>query len=355
MGRSDEIREGFREQARWCERLGSPFTGRLCTALADVLDEGSAIGARVLGWAGDPMRDALALRLCGALHALVRGGDAPELTPLYPPEPLPDAAAFEKLLPLSLVEHAAALDPWLDSPPQTNEVGRSAPLVSGLLVLTERFRWPLRLFELGASAGLNLQLDRYGYELGGVPAGDRASPVQLKPDWKGPPPPTTQPSIAGRGGVDLNPVDPVEARGRLLAYVWPDQPERLAQLAAALDIAGAAGSPPVDQADAADWLEERLKAEPEPGVCRIVQHTVAFQYFPAGVQERIKMRLREAGEQASADAPLAWLRLEKRAADEHFSLRLRTWPGDGQLLAWSHPHGTWMEWLSPLPKGEGQG
>jgi len=349
MARSDEIREGFREQARWCERLGSPFTARLCAALAEVLDEGSAIGARVLGWAGDPMRDALALRLCGALHALVRDGDAPEFTRLYPPRPLPDAAEFAKLLPLSLVEHAAALDPWLDSPPQTNEVGRSAPLMSGLLVLAERFGLPLHLFELGASAGLNLQLDRYGYDLGGVTAGDLASPVQLKPDWKGQPPPRARPRIAGRSGVDVNPVDPVEARGRLLAYVWPDQPERLAQLEAALDIAGAAGAPPVDKADAADWLEQRLKIEPEPGVCRVVQHTVAFQYFPADVQERIKTRLRNAGEQASADAPLAWLRLEKRAADEHFSLRLRTWPGDGLLLAWSHPHGSWMEWVAQPP------
>lgn len=344
MASPDQVREAFREQARWCERLGSPFTARLCTVLADTLDPASAIGARVLGWTGNPMSDALALRLCGGLHALVRDGDAPVLAPLYPPAPLPDEAMLARLLPMALVEHASALDPWLDSPPQTNEVGRSGPLMSGLLVLAARFGLPLRLFELGASAGLNLQLDRYGYELGGVTAGASESPVRIRPDWKGAPPPAAEVRIAGRAGVDLNPLDPIEEGERLLAYVWPDQARRLAQLKGALDIA-TAQPPQVDQGDAADWLEAKLPIAPQPGVCRVALHTVAFQYFPAAVQERIKARLRAAGAEASADAPLAWLRLEKLAADEQFSLRLRTWPGDGKLLAWSHPHGTWMEWI----------
>ena len=344
MATAAQVREAFREQARWCERLGSPFTARLCRVLAEVLDEKSAVGARAIGRPEDPMAGALALRLCGGLHALVRDGDAPELASLYPPAPLADERDFARLVPLVLVEHAAALAPWLDSPPQTNEVGRSGPLMSGLLMLAARFGLPLRLFELGASAGLNLQLDRYGYELGGIAAGAADSPVRIRPEWKGAPPPTAEVRIAGRAGVDLNPLDPIEERERLLAYVWPDQPRRLAQLKGALDIA-AAQPPRIEQGDAADWLETKLSVEPEKRVCRVVFHTVAFQYFPAAVQERIKARLREAGAQATTDAPLAWLRLEKLAADEHFSLRLRTWPGDGELLAWSHPHGTWMEWL----------
>ena len=344
MASPEEVREGFREQARWCEQLGSPFTALLCRALAETLDPGTAIGARVLGWPGEPMRDALALRLCGGLHALVRVGDAPNLAELYPPAPSPDAEVLARTLALVLIERAAELDLWLDSPPQTNEVGRSGPLMSGLLVLADRFRLPLRLYELGASAGLNLQLDRYRYDLGGVAAGDPGSAVVLRPDWTGAPPPATPVEIAGRAGVDISPVDPIGERERLLAYVWPDQPQRLAQLEAALDLAAVA-PPPVDRGDAADWLEARLGVDLDPGVCRVVLHTVAFQYFPAGAQSRIKTRLAEAGALTEAAAPLAWLRLEKMAADEHFSLRLRTWPGEGRLLAWSHPHGTWVKWL----------
>jgi hypothetical protein len=72
---------------------------------------------------------------------------------------------------------------------------------------------------------------------------------------------------------------------------------------------------------------------------------VAFQYFRPEVQQRISARLEEAGRKASVDAPVAWLRLEKLREDEHFSLRLRTWPGEDELLAWSHPHGSWIEGL----------
>jgi hypothetical protein len=344
MERAETVREGFREQARWGERLGSPFTARLCAVLAETLDPDTALGARLLAWPGDPMTDALALRLCGGLHALVRAGRVPELASLYPPAALPSEEALRAAVTKALVERAAELGPWLDSAPQTNEVGRSAVLMSGLLVAADRFRLPLRLFELGASAGLNLQLDRYGYDLGGDAAGDAESPLQMKPEWKGAPPPAAPVWIAGRAGVDLNPVDPVAERERLLAYVWPDQPRRLAQLDAALDIAAEDG-PSIEAGDAADWLEHRLSVYPEPGVCRVVLHSVAFQYFPAEAQQRIKTWLDEAGAKASEDAPLAWLRLEKLAEDEHFSLRLRTWPGEGRLLAWSHPHGAWVEWV----------
>ncbi len=346
---AETVREGFREQARWCERLGSPFTARLCAVLAETLDPANQIGARVLAWPGDPMGDALALRLCGGLLALVRARQAARLGAIYPPAPPPSDEALRAAVAQTLAEQAAQLDPWLDGAPQTNEVGRSAALMSGLLVLADRFALPLRLFELGASAGLNLQLDLYGYDLGGTPAGAAGSGLQLEPEWKGPPPPEAEVRIAGRSGVDLSPVDPLAARERLLAYVWPDQPRRLAQLEAALDIA-AENPPRLDRGDAADWLEARLGVEPEPGVCRVVLHSVAFQYFPAEAQQRIKKRLAKAGARASERAPLAWLRLEKLAQDAHFSLRLRIWPGEGRLLAWSHPHGSWIEWL-----GEGLG
>src|SRR5829696_5861229 len=180
MERAGTVREGFREQARWCDRLGSPFTSRLCALLADTLDPETTIGARVLAWPGEPMRDALALRLCGGLHALVRAGQVPRLASLYPPAPPPGEDELRAAVAHTLVEQAAELDPWLDGAPQTNEVGRSAALMSGLLVLAERFRRPLRLFELGASAGLNLQLDRYDYDLGATRTGHMGSGVQLE-------------------------------------------------------------------------------------------------------------------------------------------------------------------------------
>jgi len=347
MEREKEVRASFAEQAYWCARLGSPFTARLCEALATRLDAGTAVGARALGWPGDPSPggDALALRLAGGLHALVRSGAAPELAPLYPPAPLPEAGPLGDALAAVLARDA--LLPWLERAPQTNEVGRSAVLMAGLMAVASRFPRPIALHELGASAGLNLQLDRYGYDLGGRAAGEPDAAVRLRPDWLGPPPPAAEVRIAGRRGVDLNPLDPGRDRDRLLAYVWPDQAQRLALAEAALDIA-AADPPPVDTGDAADWLEKRLA--PATGETRAVIHSVAFQYFPTAVQARVARHIERAGEEATAAAPLVWLRFEKLARDKQYSLRLRTWPDGGDaLLAWAHPHASRIRWL----QGEG--
>ena len=344
MTRADEIRAAFADQAMWCDRLGSPFTARLCEALAAALDPATEVGARVLSWPGDPLGggDALALRLCGGLHALVRSGQAPELATLYPPEPLP---AVERLAgALGPLLREMSLLPWLDSAPQTNEVGRSAILMAGLLAAASRHRMPIHLYELGASAGLNLQLDRYGYDLGGLGAGDPDSPLQLAPRWKGAPPPDAEVRIEARRGVDLGPLDPVRDRDRLLAYVWADQTERLAKAEAAFDLARR-DPPRVEAGDAADWIERNLSPGGPPGVLRVVMHTVAFQYFPKGVQARVAAHIEAAGAAANADSPLAWLRFEKLPDDAAYSLRLRLWPGEDRLLAWAHPHVSAVEYV----------
>ncbi|EUA52516.1 hypothetical protein I552_8624 [Mycobacterium xenopi 3993] len=72
-------------------------------------------------------------------------------------------------------EHTGTLRAALDQPPQTNEVGRSAALIGGLLILTRQFQLPVRLFEIGASAGLNLRADRYRYC---YPGGQWAHPTR---------------------------------------------------------------------------------------------------------------------------------------------------------------------------------
>ncbi len=341
------VRASFAEQAYWCERLGSPFTATLCRLLGERLDHHGAIGRNVLDWPGDPLptADALALRLCAGLHWLARSGQAPALARFYPPAPLPPDDALWKAVEEVLRASSSALVRWIARPPQTNEAGRAALLMAGLLVLARDFPLPVRLYELGASAGLNLLLDQFGHELGGIVAGDPGSPVQLRPDWKGPPPPSARILVAGRRGVDLRPARLPAERDRLIAYIWPDQPQRLNQIEAALAIA-AADPPRVDREDAADWIERRLAPAPEEGVCRVVMHSVAFQYFDPAVQRRVTSHLSAAGAQASAAAPLAWLRFEKLPDDKSYSLRLRVWPGEDRLLAWAQPHGGWVEWLA---------
>lgn len=344
----ERVRAAFAEQAGWAEKLGSPFMTRLTSLLAERLDRSSATGRRVLDWPGDPRAgaDNVPLRLCGGLNALVRSGRMPGLAAFYPPNPLGDEDAFGAAIEAAMREADEALLPWLDNAPQTNEVGRSAVLMAGLLVLADMFPLPMETFELGASAGLNTLLDRYCYDLGGVNAGDPDSPLRLVPEWTGPPPPRAKVEIEERSAIDLNPMDVHRDRERLLAYVWPDDPDRTRQLEAALAVAGR-DPPAVEQGDAADWLERRLVAPPVAGRTRVVLHSIAFQYFPESTQARIAAMIGRAGAETSESSPLAWLRFEFLTADGKSSLRLRTWPGgEDRLLAWAHPHGKWVRWLA---------
>ncbi len=282
--RESEVRAAFASQAEWCARLGSPFTSLLCRTLGERLDDSTDLGRRVLGWPGKPdaLNDSVPLRLCGGLHGLVRAGQLPDLARLYPPNPLSDAERLWLALRDAMGAAEAELLPWLDLPPQTNEVARSAVLMAGLAVVATETKLPLALFELGASGGLNMLLDRYDIRLGPRRFGDPASGVKLAPDWEGADPTGAEVRIASRRGVDMSPIEITDprARERLLAYIWPDQPQRLARLEAALAIA-AKEPPDVAKADAADWLETTLVAAEEPGVTRVVLHSVAFQYFPA--------------------------------------------------------------------------
>jgi hypothetical protein len=215
-------------------------------------------------------------------------------------------------------------------------------------VISDATRLPLRLFELGTSAGLNLNLDRFGYRLGDVVTGDPASAVQLAPAWTGPAPPASSVAVLTRRGVDINPLDVSDTAvaERLIAYVWPDQSDRVARASAAIALAQA-WPPPIDRADAADWVEDLVTLE--AGSTAVVMHSIAWQYFPAASQQRIAAHLAALGSNASADSPLAWLRYEMddAAAAELPTLRLTLWQGgepSERLLARAHPHGAFVRW-----------
>lgn len=198
--------------------------------------------------------------------------------------------------------------------------------------------------EIGASAGLNLLWDQFGYELGGLGIGKATGRPLLTPAWEGPPPPAADVVIHDRAGCDLTPIDvlSIEDVLRLRAYVWPDQPDRLSRLDQALDVAEA--SPvPVERADAADWLEARLTGC-RTGVTTILFHSIVWQYIARQSQERIERTVVEAGHRARAETPFAWLRMEP-ATMEAAALRLTLWPGGETIrLADVDYHGRWVRW-----------
>jgi len=341
-------REAFIAQAGYCRDLGSPFTALLCETLAGTLEPGEPVGAAVLGWQGDPapLADSVPLRLLGALHALVRSGAAPELGRLYPPSPLPAREALATALTAALREHPDRLTAGLAGPPQTNEVGRSGVLIGGWLEAAARTGLPLELYEIGASAGLNLLADRYRYRFADREWGSAHARPLLAPRWHGRAPRVEAAlQVQSRQGCDQHPIDvrDAAARERLLAYIWPDQPARLERLATALETVRPE-PPRIEQADAAEWLEMRLGRPADPGVGRLVFHSLVWGYLSSATRARIEAVFERAGRAASTAAPLGWLRFEPGAAAQ---LRLMLFPpGEDLLLARAHPHGEWVEWLT---------
>jgi len=345
----DALVDAFREQVRWCDQLGSPFTARLLEWLVDDWRAGGPLRGLLPGWtAGPPGQDLVPLRLAGGLHALALSGRHPELARLYPPAATAfDAEALAPLLRQALLDERAHLEAYLASAPQTNEVMRSAVLIGGYAAIAEATGLPLALREIGASAGLNLLWDRFHYTLGTQAWGDDASPVRLASDWRGHPPKLpARIVVAERRGNDLLPIaitDPA-AGLRLRSYVWAGQTARATRLQGAITLAQRE-PPTVEAGDAADWVEREL-ALPRGGVATVLVHSIVWQYLPPTTRERIEAAVAAAGQRATRDAPLAWLRMEFFAKDAPAELRLRLWPsGEERILARTHPHGEWVEWL----------
>lgn len=337
----------FAAQAKACERMGSPFTARLCRLLAGMLDQATLTGRTVLNWPGDPRADALALRLCGGLHALVLTDADPGLSACYPPSGEPER--LRTALAPAIAAHDGRLAAGLSRPPQTNEIARAAMLYPGFAAIANETGLPLALCEIGSSAGLNLLFDRFSYRYAGMTAGDPASPVVLEPETGGKTPRLAgSVPVASRTGCDLAPIDVFKPadRLRLRSWVWPDQPERLKRLDAAIGLA--AGCPfKVTAAGAADFVADALGRR-NSGETLVIFHSVTWQYLSAEDRRRILSALSRSAKTATAASPLAWLRMEAvDGVDGHAALTLTVWPpGRRRHLADCDFHGRWIEWVA---------
>ncbi|MEQ1865809.1 MAG: DUF2332 family protein [Micropepsaceae bacterium] len=345
----DRVVESIEQQIGWCRDFASPFTAMVLELIRDNLVRGGALVALVVPWPGEPMRDVLALRLAGVLQMMARTGLAPRLVPFYPAGSAnPDRAGFAREIEAAVAANAAYVRDFISRPPQTNEIGRSAALMPAYAGIARRTGLPLRILEVGASAGLNMMWDRFRYRLGEHELGEARSPVTVSAEWRGVwPGVTSLPRVVERRGCDRTPIDlcaPGEA-DRLMSYMWPDQSERAARLEGAIKLAQEV-KPVLDKADAGDWLEQQLRA-PVSGVATIVAHSIAWQYFSKETSRHGERALREAGARASAEAPLARVALEHYAPDKPPALMVTQWPGgETRTLANAHAHGAWVEWLA---------
>jgi len=288
----------------FAEGAPSPLYRRLSAAVAQAPDV-----MELLLEAAPPQR--LPMLLFAAVHAevLQRGTPYPQDGPAF--------LAFCR-------EHADALRPTLRRrSTQTNEVGRCAYLRPCIAAAADGR--PLALVEVGASAGLNLNLDRYAYDFGGgVTGGDPASPLTIGTDLRSGAPPLELPPVGWRAGIDLAPApDPDWLR----ACVFADQPERLARLDAALAIARD-HPPELVQGDALQVLPEVLARVPA-GMQPVVFHTAVTVYLTADQRERL----------TTLAAGVTHVTAERGRPEGGYALEV-----DGRDVGAAHPHGAWLEW-----------
>jgi hypothetical protein len=337
-----------RRQALGAEVLGSPLYAEILRRMAVDVQAGGPTWALLADHAAAGLDAAYPLRVLGGAHRLALTGGAVDLA-RHLPSTGGDGdvdGTWDALRALMQAAPPEMLDA-LTRPPQTNEVGRSASLIGGFLVVATETQRPVRALEIGSSAGLNLRFDRYRYEQDDRGFGPPDARVRFAGLWADGRPPFDAPlEVVSRRGCDVDPIDASTDDGRLtlLSYVWPDQRERFERMAGALDIAAEVPAT-VDRADAARWLEERL-AEPADGTTTVVFHSIMWQYLPAEKAAEVTQVIEDAGGRATGDAPVAWLRLEPFDHMKFPELRLRVWPGgEERKLAIGSFHAGPVEWL----------
>jgi hypothetical protein len=345
---------------------GDPLYARLLeVVLADTETGGPCADVlRRVDPALDAVDDAVVLRFLGGVHRLVLTGRARELAPWFPtvggtapPDGVDDVFRH------AVEAHHDDLVAALAEPVQTNEVGRCAPLLVGFQAAVRAATAdgavgasdrppPVRLLEIGSSAGLNLRFDRFRYEGGaeGTTFGPRDASVRFVDAYEDPRPRLDQPvDVVERGGCDRHPIDAASEHGRLLlrSFVWPSQTARHRLLDGALDVA-AAVPVPVDRADAGEWLEHQLLDDQRPDLLTIVFHSIVWQYLGDGTRTRIVAAL------DACPTPRAWVRFEPFDPARWPEVRVTSWPAAGaegreEVVATSGYHGHGVRARTPPP------
>ncbi len=313
------------------------------------------------GIAGDPvvLRLAAAARsrpvphlLLGAVHFLLAAAPTNPLAAFYPSlTAIPNTAddpypAFHDFC-LAHWDIIAAL--LQTRRVQTNEVRRCATLLPAFgLVGAQAAGRPLALIEIGTSAGFNLLWDHYGYDYGVAGrAGDPQAALQLHCEVRGnhaPPIPAQFPTVAGRLGIDLHPIDVCDpqAMAWLRALIWPEHADRRLLLDTA--VATVLADPPTMQAGDALALLPGALADLSADVLPCVFHSFTLNQFAPEDRDRLAAILAACGRRR--DCYRISIEMLQVGAPE---LRLEQWQAGRHheaLLARCNPHGAWIEWLA---------
>jgi len=288
----------------------------------------------------------------GAVHFLLLSGVDHELREFFPSivdgEPR-DPAAAGPVLQAFCQQYADEIGQLLRTRlVQTNVVKRSAALRLGLWAIRQETDAPVHLIEIGASAGIHLRFDRYGYTLNGMAFGDRHSPVVIDTEWRSPDPPPdldALPAVASATGIDLHPVVTDDDRLWLRALVWPEDRAKAELLTAALAIVAA--DPPQIRAGDAIELCEPLSAELPAGEPRVVFHAATRIHVPRDRRPGFDRAIERLGDTGPL-FQVAFEELDRRASADRGSMLLTLrGPGDEERVALAAAGGH-VDWAEPL-------
>jgi hypothetical protein len=322
--------------------MGSAFYAAILSEAAHAYDTNTEL--RLL-LERNAHRSRVGLRWLGAAHFRALRGDAPAVAAHFPSTGGDgDALAAFAAIGEDLRCSERAYTQLLARTVQTNEVARATPILAAMLTIAHAVRLPLRIFEIGSSAGLLLNFDRYRYTGEHWAWGEATSPLTLQNATVLGVPPYLDASleIAERRGCDIHPLSAGSAVDcdTLLSFVWPDQTARFERLRAALEIARRY-PPTIETADGIEWVRQAV--QPRAGMATVVMHTVITEHMPQDLRERLRAGIRRVGETASAEAPFAWARMEPSGNAYETSVTL--WPAREELfVARSDGHAQALQW-----------
>jgi hypothetical protein len=218
---------------------------------------------------------------------------------------------------------------------QTNECRRCVSLLP--MVMLAPFD-SFHLIDVGASAGLNLAIDRYGYRYDGLQWNTGAGLV-LEADWKGQAVAFHEVEVLGRIGLDLNPLDPSdESACRWLdALIWPEHEERRARLRSALQLVSTLDLEMV-AGDATETLPRCLDSLPA-GAPVIVMSSFTLGQFDQPQREILDAVVAE----ARSDRPVHRISMDILERSDDWAQLVVDDGGGARTVGQAHPHGEWVE------------
>lgn len=335
----------FADMAATYEALKAPTYAVLARHVAHQINEPGPLADLLSPYAEAQADDMIPLRLFAAVHRLVLDRRAPLLGVHFasvggtPPQDSRAEQLCRDGFDDAVTRHAEWIAQQLIRVPQTNEVGRTVGLAAALRWVTGVFGLPVRLHEIGCSAGLSLRVDELARS--GVIADERVDLGDV-------------PEIVERVGVDRHPVDVTTPEGRayLTSFVWPDHADRFERLRAALNTASTVPA----EVLARDAVEHVRGLQLCEGTALVVWHSAMWMYLSQQQRSDVMAALEDVGRSARAEMPLIHVALEPAPNGDRdvFRLQVATWPGvgglpAGQEILWAvaPPVGTPVQWAVP--------